>query len=269
MTDMAESRDPALLPKTIAYLGALLGVGIGILALAGPLAVWLDLGDFRLGFTLLRTANSWAPWVAVTALVIAVAFPVIGKMTARPGWGRLGSLALIGAVSAGLTWYVPQTFRPPEGTPSIHDIATDPEDPLDFVAIVPLRADAPNNLDYGVMPGVESVEQHIAMQRSAYPDIVPQRFEAPVDEVFESALQAVDTLGWERVAADPGSGRIEATDTTFWFRFKDDVVIEVKESTDGGTVVNARSVSRVGRGDVGKNADRLRELFSLLRADVD
>lgn len=267
MTDMAESRDAPLLPKTVAYLSAFLGVGIGVLALAGPLAVWLGLGDFRLGFSLLRTANSWAPWVAVTALLIAVALPVIGKMTSRPGLGRLGSLALIGAISAGLTWYVPQTFRPPEGTPSIHDIATDPEDPLQFVAIVPLRADAPNNLDYGVMPGVESVEQHIEIQRSAYPDIVPQRFEAPAHEVFERALQAVDTLGWERIAADPESGRIEATDTTFWFRFKDDVVIEVKESTDGGTVVNARSVSRVGRGDVGKNADRLRELFTLLRAD--
>ncbi len=269
MTEIAESRDASLLPKTVAYLSAFLGIGIAMLALAGPLAVWLGLGDFRFGFTLLRTANSWAPWVAVAALLVAVVLFATGRMTSRPGFARLGVLALIGAISAGLAWYVPQTFRPPEGTPSIHDIATDPQDPLAFVAIVPLRADAPNNLDYGVMPGVESVEQHIEMQRSAYPDIVPQRFEAPPREVFEHALQAVDTLGWERVAADPESGRIEATDTTFWFRFKDDVVIEVKESASGGTVLNARSVSRVGRGDVGKNAERLRDLFSLLRADLE
>lgn len=269
MTEMAENTDASLVPKIIAYLCVLLGVGIGILALAGPLTVWLGLGDFRLGFTLLRTANSWAPWIAVIALVIAVGLAVIGRLTSRPGSGRLGSLALIGAISAGLTWYVPQTFRPPEGTPSIHDIATSPQNPLAFVAIVPLRADAPNNLDYGVMPGMDSVEQHIEMQTSAYPDIVPQRFEAPAHELFDRALEAVDTLGWELVAADPESGRIEATDTTFWFRFKDDVVIEVKESASGGTVVHARSVSRVGRGDVGKNAARLRDLFTRLRADAE
>ncbi len=268
MTNMAESRNASMVPKTIAYLSALLGVGIGLLALSGPLAVWLGLGDFRLGFKLLQTANSWAPWVAVTALVVAVGLPVIGRLASRPGFARLGALALVGAISAGLAWYVPQTFRPPEGTPPIHDIATSPEDPLEFVAVVPLRADAPNNLDYGVMPGMESVEQHIDIQRSAYPDIVPQRFEAPAREIFERALKAIETLGWELVAADPESGRIEATDTTFWFRFKDDVVIEVTESATGGTVINARSVSRVGRGDVGKNAERLRELFKLLAPDA-
>jgi uncharacterized protein (DUF1499 family) len=171
----------------------------------------------------------------------------------------------VAALCAGLAWYVPQTFRPPEGTPAIHDIATDPYDPLPFVAIVPLRADAPNNLEYGVMPGVESVQEHIDLQLAAYPDIQPQVFEQPASEVFARALAAVETLGWELVDSDPGTGRIEATDTTFWFRFKDDVVISVRANATGQTVVQARSVSRVGRSDVGKNAARLREFFAQLR----
>jgi uncharacterized protein (DUF1499 family) len=73
----------------------------------------------------------------------------------------------------------------------------------------------------------------------------------------------VETLGWELVAAVPEEGRIEATDTTFWFRFKDDVVIYITREGNEA-VLNARSLSRVGGGDLGKNAGRLREFFALL-----
>ena len=49
---------------------------------------------------------------------------------------------------------------------------------------------------------------------------------------------------------------IEATDTTFWFGFKDDVAIRVRPD-DGGSVIDVRSVSRVGRSDLGTNARRI------------
>lgn len=72
-------------------------------------------------------------------------------------------------------------------------------------------------------------------------------------------------MGWEIVFADLNEGRIKATDTTFWFRFKDDIVIDI--STDRvDTILHARSKSRVGRSDVGKNAARLREFFSLIQS---
>jgi uncharacterized protein (DUF1499 family) len=240
------------------------GLGVGLLALAGPLAIWTGMGDYRLAFSLLQIAVPWAGWIALLCLLAAVLSFLLGRRQ-NAGFG-LPAMALLAALCAGLAWYVPQTFRPPEGTPAIHDIATDPYNPLEFVAIAPLRADAPNNLDYGVMPGVESVQEHIDIQLRAYPDIVPQEFSEPADAVFQRALRAVEALGWEVVASDAGTRRIEATDTTFWFRFKDDVVIEVSEAGPGGAVVQARSLSRVGRGDVGKNAARLREFFALLEA---
>jgi len=81
--------------------------------------------------------------------------------------------------------------------------------------------------------------------------------------IFEKALVAVDDLGWELVAQDASAGRIEATDTTFWFRFKDDVVIKIDQQ-GSDTAVDVRSVSRVGTGDVGANAIRMRKLFALL-----
>ena len=258
------SGSPRTILLVISILCLLAGLGLGLLALAGPLAVWMGMADFRLGFGFLQIVNSWADWIAGITLLAAVAIFLVGKQKQLADSNRLGVLALVGAISAGLAWYVPETFRPPEGTPPIHDIATDPYNPLPYVAIVPIRADAANNMDYGVMPGIDSVQQHIEMQLEAYPDIVPQTYNDSVEAVFNRALEAVQTMGWELVDSDPGTGRIEATDTTFWFRFKDDVVIQVGRNSAGETELQARSLSRVGRSDVGKNAERLREFFALM-----
>jgi uncharacterized protein (DUF1499 family) len=72
-------------------------------------------------------------------------------------------------------------------------------------------------------------------------------------------------MGWAIVASVPAEGRIEASDTTFWFRFVDDVVIRVR-ATPGGSRIDVRSKSRVGRSDVGTNAARIRSYLSRLRA---
>ena len=92
-----------------------------------------------------------------------------------------------------------------------------------------------------------------AAQKEAYPEIVPQEFTESKENVFNRVLAAVDTLGWELVDQNLAEGRVEATDTTFWFRFKDDVIVLITE-TPNGTVLNARSKSRVGSSDIGKNA---------------
>ena len=265
MTETGAVKSPGTIKKVLlvdAIICLLAGVGIALAALAGPLAVWVGAADFRFGFGLLQTVNAWSLWIAGGALIIGIAIAIIGQVLKVEGALKLSSFALIGAISAGLAYYIPETFRPPEGTPAIHDIATDPYRPLEFEAIAPLRANAANNMDYGVMEGI-TPRQHIEMQLEAYPDIVPQKFDESVAEVFDRAMTAIDQLGWEVVHADVNQGRIEATDTTFWFRFKDDIVIEI--TTDRiDTIMHARSTSRVGRSDVGKNAARLREFFSLL-----
>ena len=55
----------------------------------------------------------------------------------------------------------------------------------------------------------------------------------------------------------PDQGRIEATDTTLWFGFKDDIVVRVT-AQDSASRIDVRSVSRVGKSDVGTNASRIR-----------
>jgi uncharacterized protein (DUF1499 family) len=249
-------------------IGLLLGGGVGLLALVSTLGVWFGWWDFRRGFELLRSANNHADWIALLCLALVVAIPVAGKLLQSDFMLKPAALALTGSLAAAVTYYYPQSYGAPEGVsyPPIHDISTDIVNPPQYVDVLPLRSNAPNSTVYGDSPRM-TAENLGQLTRDAYPDLQPRRFAASPEQVFARALSAVDALGWELVAAVPEDGRIEATDTTFWFRFKDDVIIKItREGSE--TIVNARSLSRVGGGDVGTNARRLRQFFALLDAEV-
>ena len=143
------------------------------------------------------------------------------------------------------------------GAPPIHDITTDTNDPPLFVDVLPLRAGARNSADYGG-------SRVAALQRAAYPDIAPVDLAMVPAAAFAKALAAANAMGWAIVAADSSAGRIEATATTRVFRFRDDVVIRIRPR-DGGSRLDIRSVSRIGGGDLGKNASRIREFIGRLR----
>ena len=134
------------------------------------------------------------------------------------------------------------------GAPPIHDITTDIDDPPAFVAAVPLNT--PGRTDYD--PAVSE------QQRAAYPDLAPARLTAAPAEAFDRALAVVREMGWELLADDAGALRIEATDRSFWFGFPDDVVVRVAPDGETGSRVDVRSLSRVGGGDLGINARRVR-----------
>ena len=138
---------------------------------------------------------------------------------------------------------------------SIHDVTTDTEDPPAFVAAIPLNA--PGRTDYA---GPRLAE----VQRAAYPDLRPAVLQDGPDAAFQRVLAAVRRLGWELLATDPGAYRIEATDRTFWVGFDDDVVIRITASGEGGSRVDVRSLSRIGAGDLGTNARRVRKFLDTL-----
>jgi uncharacterized protein (DUF1499 family) len=244
-------------------LALIAGLAIGVAALAAPLGVWLGVWNFQTGFRILFNPDSVnvttaAPWIAGGAAIISVLGFALGGDNAK----RFGSLAALGAVLAGIGFFVPTSYRPGPEIPPIHDITTNTDDPPPFVAVLPLRANAPNTAVYGGGPN-QTPESLAAQQRQAYPDIVPREFNEPVAVVFARAAAAARNLGWDIVAENRDEGRIEATDTTFWFRFKDDIVIRIRP-TPTGSVLDARSVSRVGLSDAGKNAARLRAFFEEL-----
>jgi uncharacterized protein (DUF1499 family) len=251
--------------RWLAWLALLAGLAIGALALAAPLGVWLGLWEFPTGFQLLfNVVATWGRTIAIAAAVVGIALLLFARaLGAGSGW-RLAALAFLGALVAWVGYAVPESYRPAASVPPIHDISTDTEDPPSFVAVLPLRADAPNTTEYGRSPNM-TPEQLAQLTREAYPDLDTVRLPLAPDAAFDRALAAVEELGWELVEAVPDEGRIEATDTTFWFRFKDDVVIRIRPA-DGGSEIDARSVSRVGGGDAGTNARRLREFFDVLMA---
>jgi uncharacterized protein (DUF1499 family) len=220
-----------------------------LLLLAGP-GVRLGLWSFRTGFDLLR----WGAYLGLVALAVALVQLLVPRWRGQRPW-MLGVAVVLGALAAGVPWY---WRRLASRVPPIHDISTDTADPPAFVAVLPLRADAPNPATYG---GPELA----AEQARGYPDIHPLVLPAtPPGAAFARARDAAREAGWTIVAADSAAGRVEATATTGWFGFKDDVVVRIRPEGQGSRV-DVRSVSRVGTSDVGTNARRIRAYLDRLR----
>jgi uncharacterized protein (DUF1499 family) len=218
-----------------------------LLAVAGPL--------YRVGVPLAAafTLFQWGAYAGLLSALLAVAVAVLAF---RRG-ARLQAAVAIAAIGVGLIAFgIPyQWQRRAQSAPPIHDISTDLENPPEFGAIVPLRANAPNALER-----TPEVTDH---QRRAHPDLSPVTLTVQRDVAFERALAVAQASGWEIVLADKPIGRIEATDTTPWFGFKDDIAIRVMP-WGSGSRVDVRSVSRVGVGDAGTNARRVSDFVEAL-----
>jgi uncharacterized protein (DUF1499 family) len=228
-----------------AWIFALLAAGVLV---AAGFGARFGLWDFRFGFQLIR----WSEYTGIAAMVLAV----IGLLV--PSWRRgrvvlLVATLVVGAVIAVFPTYWQQSGR---SVPSINDITTDTENPPAFVALVAARAGLSVPTTY---PGAATAEQ----QKRGYPDLKPLELPVPPATAFPKALDAARSMGWEIAAADAAGGRIEATAKTPWFGFRDDVVIRVA-AAGTGTRVDVRSVSRVGRGDFGTNAKRIRAYLEKL-----
>jgi hypothetical protein len=227
-------------------------LGLAGLGLAGP--------GYRLGWFGLVTAlgpmlTGGAILGAAGGALALIALALNGRQSGTPGLA-----AGVAALAIGLTaLYVPlQWLRAARSVPPIHDITTDTVSPLRFVEIAQLREklSVPNALEFR--------EDIAAEQRAGYPDLGPVFLPEPTAQAYQRALALVRARSWDIVAADEPGRRIEATDTTFWFGFKDDVAIRVSALPDGGSRVDVRSVSRVGRSDVGTNARRIRAFLDEL-----
>ena len=228
---------------------ALAVAALAMLLLSGPgtRAGWWD---WPFGLSLLRYAvyAGGAAAVASLALVVLLAVP---KWRVRP-WLPVVALCIALAAAAPPLILLGRA----KAVPPIHDITTDTADPPAFVALLEVRKQSPNGAAYGG-PAVA------AQQQAAYGDVKPLVIAAPPREAMQRALDAARAMGWEVRASDSVSGRIEATDTTAWFGFKDDVIVRIRPEGTGSRV-DVRSVSRVGASDIGANAKRIREFLSRL-----
>lgn len=223
-------------------------IGLALLALAGP--------SYRIGLPL-----GFGLGMLRFGAYVGLAAAAFGLGTAVWHWKRARAAAVLAALAVviGLVvaWIPYSLQRRAATAPPIHDVSTDLENPPAFAAILPLRADAPNSLDR--TPDVA------LQQRQGYPDLAPLTLAEPSGQVFARARATAERLGWEIINADAATGIVEATDTTRWFGFVDDVVVRITP-WGTGTRVDLRSASREGRSDNGTNAERIRGFLAALQA---
>ena len=238
------------LAKTFFYLSLICTL---IFALSGYGYQW-GLWGLGTGFTLLR----YGAYAAIGLAIIQTTFFFFMKDSGFSAKAMIltGFLLTLLISATAIYWQ----YRA-QSVPPIHDITTDIQSPPEFVAMTRLRADAPNPPEYA---GEETAQQ----QREAYPNIQPLVVDEPVQEVIDEIVVLISTREWELVSINRKDGRVEATEKLAWFGFKDDVVFRVTE-TDEGTRVDMRSKSRIGRSDVGVNADRISQFLSDLEAQLE
>ncbi|WEN13911.1 DUF1499 domain-containing protein [Rhodanobacter sp. AS-Z3] len=232
-----------------------LGLLLGVLAL---LTVLLPGPLYHYGYIGLRAAFGAIRIGAIAGIAaILVCLAGIG-MALRPGTRRHLLFAAVGLL-LGIAAFVPPWLlaRRAGSLPAIHDISTDTANPPPFVAILPLRAEAPNSPVYG---GAEVA----AKQQAAYPDIQPLLSTLAPADVLDMARKVAVAMKWRIVAEQADTGRLEATSTTRWFGFKDDVVIRIR-AEGAGSRLDIRSESRLGGSDIGANAARIREFEMRMR----
>jgi uncharacterized protein (DUF1499 family) len=212
----------------------------------------------RLGLWPWQTGLALVKWAAYTGMAGAVGAVALIVLLVMPRW-RVRPWVPLVALCFALAAFVPPVIllEQAKKVPNIHDITTDPYDPPVFSTLLPIRKQSPNGADYG---GPEVAKK----QQQGYPDIKSLIVKTAPAETVQKAIDAARSLGWEVAASDAAAGRIEATDTTTWFGFKDDIVVRVRPEASGGSRVDVRSVSRVGGSDIGANAKRVRSFLAKL-----
>jgi len=239
------------------------GVASGVLAIIASLMLLFSGYGYQWGWWGLGVAFQYllpgSALLGIISLALAIVFAFVNKPD-RPR--RLKWMAYLGAflgivviANVGYWFYEAQQYPP------IHDITTDTQNPPTFdAAITKLRAGWPNSSKYG---GADIAK----VQLKNYPDIKTLYLDIPYTEAFNKALSAAKKMPWEKIeTADKSRGIIEATDKLPWFGFKDDVVIRVDTAKAANqSKIDVRSVSRIGRGDLGVNANRVRDYLTTLK----
>lgn len=230
--------------KGLLIAAAVVLVGLPLSALGYRWGLW------GLGFAF--TALRYLFYFAIAALASTLVGGAIAlvKKRRKDVVTIAHALVMVGVPAA----FVLMQFRAVQGVPPIHDITTDGANPPMFSGLVE-----------GMPERSLAYEDVYDQQQSAYPDIESMASPLSVADAYAKALATAASLGWEIAREDQSAGLVEAVDTTFWFGFKDDVIIRVGARGDG-SVIDVRSVSRVGRSDLGKNADRIREFVEAFQS---
>ena len=243
--------------RLVTRAAVVLGIGAVLAALLAALGSATGMWGFGTGLKALR----YLFFAAAAGAVLGLIGLVMARRRAKLMLANL--LALVAAL--GFVLYLGNLVRIAKSVPAIHDVATDLDDLPQFTRLK-VRAD---NLENGPDEGKPELkalppeERWKAIHRAHYGDLRTVRLAAPPAETSRRAAELARERGWEVAVA--GADRVEATHTSTFFRFKDDVVVRIRPAPGGGSLVDMRSISRVGGSDVGMNAKRVREFLGDLQ----
>jgi uncharacterized protein (DUF1499 family) len=213
----------------------------------------------------LGSANGWWPFVAGLQSLrylffMALAGALLGLFARIRRKERHIMAAFAILLGLAMSGYLLSQYRLARSVPAIHDASTDLADPPAFITLA-LRRDNLESVPDEGRPGwtaMAPVERWQALHGEAYPDLKPVRLAMSPDAAIRMAEALARDRGWDVASVDPKAGHLEATATTRFFRFKDDIIVRARP-VEGGSLVDVRSVSRVGRSDLGMNAKRVRK----------
>lgn len=220
-----------------------------VILVTGPLG-------YKFGLVPLQPSILSLPIAAIGGLLVFVVGMIYLIIAIRAGLGRDRNLIVVAMVLGLLPFAIVGPQMGAAGAvPPIHDITTDVDNPPAFVALADIRKAAPNGIEYGSenMSAEELAEKTL----EGYPDLAPLMTPLDPQAALSRAQATLTSMGLDIVSVDADAGMIEATATTFWFGFKDDMIVRVVGNAEGGSRVDLRSMSRVGQSDIGANAARI------------
>ena len=241
------------------------GVGAVLWGLVSAIGTGWGLWPWRTGLT----GVSWSFFLAVGVILVGLA---LGYRARQAGGNRPRLLRWAGMIAAIVyAGWIGTYIVTGWSSPAIHDVSTDLADPPGFREIA-LRSDNWDDIPGAndpEMAGMNPQQRWQMVHRKAYGDIRSVRINEPVPSIIAKAERLAEARGWDVHTALPEEGRFEATETSSLFRFKDDIVLRVKPTETGeGSIVDMRSVSRVGVSDLGVNAERVQSFLADLSGTV-
>jgi len=250
---------PAL--AKITFAGFVLALAIGLTAAFGTrFGYW----DYHFGlFKLFPWCLGVGAATFLCGMVWIVWALIANDSDGRP-YGLIGLAGIIIVLANPLTEYWEHI-----GLPPLPDVSTDTEHPPVFVALLSQRQGAKTTADYegGRAVTFDGKASTVALlQHKYYGDVHSAAILISPERLFKRAVAASYAMGWNIVAIVPDEGRIEATDTTFFFGFTDDIVIRVKPAGMGAKL-DIRSKARADGDDLGRNVRRVREFIAKLATE--
>ncbi len=219
------------------------GVLAAIVFVAGPLLAHFRFVPAMTGFLVFDLGGLLG--------LISVVFGVVALLRGRRPWVALLPGLIVALVFLGIASRAGKY-------PRINDISTDTQTPPQFVQAGSIAANQGRDMKY---PGAGFAQQ----QHAGYPDLAGLPLAAPPPEAYQQVLAAARSIpDWQLTRDDRVHLALEGIATSRLFHFHDDFVIEVRPH-DGGSIVEMRSKSRDGKGDIGANAKRIESFFAKLR----